>query len=84
LAESQPTLGIFNFAICHKSLPDDLVEAIVRTIFENHEALVKGHAAAKETVLDNVNRNGFLPFHPGAAKYYKSKGIEIPANLIGA
>ncbi len=84
LAESQPTLGIFNFAICHKNLPNDLVEAIVRAIFENHEALVKGHAAAKETVLENVSRNSFLPFHPGAVSYYKSKGIEIPANLVGA
>lgn len=84
LKEDQPTLGIFNFAICHKSLPDDLVEAIVRTIFENHDELVKGHAAAKETVLANVGRNGFLPFHPGAVKYYRSKGIDIPDRLVGA
>lgn len=56
----------------------------MRAIFENHEALVKGHAAAKETVLENVKRNAFLPFHPGAVKYYKSKGIDIPPHLIGA
>jgi TRAP transporter TAXI family solute receptor len=83
LRENQATLGIFNFSICHKSLPDDLVEAIVAAIFDNHEALVKGHAAAAETVLANVGRNTFLPFHPGAVKYYRSKGIEIPAALIG-
>jgi TRAP-type uncharacterized transport system substrate-binding protein len=44
--------------------------------------MVKGHAAAKETVVENWNRNTFLPFHPGAVRYYKEKGIDIPAKLI--
>jgi TRAP-type uncharacterized transport system substrate-binding protein len=52
-------------------------------VHENHEAMVKGHSAASETIPQNVAKNTFLPFHPGAAKYYREKGIAIPANLVG-
>ncbi len=81
LKESQPTVGVFNFAITHRELPEDLAYAITKAVHENHEALVKAHAAARETVPENVARNSFLPFHPGATRYYREIGIEIPATL---
>jgi TRAP-type uncharacterized transport system substrate-binding protein len=44
--------------------------------------MVQGHAAASETIAANANRNAFLPFHPGAVRYYKEKGIALnPATL---
>jgi TRAP transporter TAXI family solute receptor len=79
----QLTVGLFNFAITHRTLPETLAYAIVRAVHENHEAMVRGHAAAVETVPRNVSKNTFLPFHPGAVRYYREKGIEIPANLVG-
>ncbi len=81
--EDHRTVGVFNFGIAHKNLPDDLVYAIVKAVLENNAQMVKGHAAAKETLVENWNRNTFLPFHPGAVRYYKEKGIAVPANLIG-
>ena len=48
VTSDQPTLGVFNFAICHKSLPDDLAHAIVEAVHASHDELVRGHAAAKE------------------------------------
>jgi hypothetical protein len=84
LAEDQPTLGVFNFAIIHKAMPDDLAYAIVEAVHADHAELVKGHAAAKETVPANVVKNTFLPFHPGAARYYRERGLTIPDALIGA
>lgn len=84
LTEDHKTVGVFNFAIAHKDLPEDLVYGIVKTVLENNPQMVKGHAAAKETVIDAWNRNTFLPFHPGAVRYYKEKGIKVPGNLAGS
>jgi TRAP transporter TAXI family solute receptor len=81
--EDHKTVGLFNFAIAHKDLPDDLVYGVVKSVLENNPQMVKGHAAAKETVVANWKANSFLPFHPGAVRYYKEKGINLPANLIG-
>lgn len=80
--EDHKTVGLFNFAIANKDVPADLVYAVTKAVLENNAQLVKGHAAAKETLTENWNRNGFLPFHPGAIRYFKEKGINIPKNLI--
>ena len=80
--EDHKTVGLYNFAIAHKDVPDDLVYGIMKAVLENNPQMVKGHAAAKETVLENWNRNGFLPFHPGAIRYLKERGINVPKILI--
>lgn len=83
LTEDHKTLGLYNFAIAHKDVPEDLVYAVVKAVLDNNAEMVKGHAAAKETLVANWNRNGFLPFHPGTVRYLKEKGYNVPAHLIG-
>jgi hypothetical protein len=83
LGEDHRTVGVYNFAIAHKDVPEDLVYGVVKSVLENNAQMLKGHASAKETVVENWNRNTFLPFHPGAVRYYKEKGINVPANLVG-
>jgi uncharacterized protein len=75
------TFGIYNFAVVNEDLPDDIVYKIVKTVFEHHQELVDAHPAAKETIPANVDRDTFLPFHPGAVRYYREIGIDIPAAL---
>jgi len=67
------TVGLFNFAVAHSSLPDDLINAIVEAVFACHEELVAAHPAAAETISGNFTRNTFLPFHGGAAQWYHHK-----------
>ena len=76
------TIGAKSIEDLFKDVPEDLVYGVVKTVLENNAQMVKGHASAKETLTENWNRNTFLPFHPGAVRYYKEKGINIPANLI--
>jgi len=71
LVEDYHTLGVYNFAVAHKDLPDDFVYDMVKVVFEKHKELVKAHPAAKETVAANITRNSTLPVHPGAARYYR-------------
>src|SRR5215813_4437405 len=68
------TLGLYNFAVAHADLPGDLVYNIVRTVFEKHEEMMEVHAAAAATVPANLERNTFLPLHPGAIRYYRQIG----------
>jgi hypothetical protein len=83
LANDHRTVGVFNFSIAHKDLPEDLVYNVVKAVLENNAQMVKGHSAAKETLLENWDRNTFLPFHAGAVRYYKEKGLKVPARLAG-
>jgi TRAP-type uncharacterized transport system substrate-binding protein len=43
---------------------------------------VKAASAASETLPKNVVKNTFMPFHPGALRYYREIGISIPDSLV--
>jgi TRAP transporter TAXI family solute receptor len=81
LTKDYHTFGVYNFAVVHKDLPDELVYQIVKAVFEHRQELLTVHPAAKETVPDNAEKNGFLPFHPGAVRYYREVGVTIPGGL---
>jgi uncharacterized protein len=68
------TLGLYNFAISQAELPDDLVYNVVRAVFENNEEMLEATAAAAATIPANLDRNSFLPLHPGAIRYYRQIG----------
>ena len=53
-------------------------------MFEHHDELVSAHPAAKETLAANLDRDTFLPLHPGAARYYREIGIAIPPAIAPA
>ena len=81
-AADQKTIGLFNFAIAHKDMGDDVAYLVTRTVLENNAALLRAHAAARETVPANAPRNTFLPFHPGAVRYYRDKGIKLDPGAL--
>lgn len=67
------TVGLFNFAVAKKDLPDDLVTAIVDTVFTNNDRLIESHPSAAETIPSNFTRNNFIPFHGGAVSWFRSR-----------
>lgn len=77
-------VGMFNFAIAHKSLPVDLVYEITKTVLGQNARLKQAIAAASETLTENATKNTFLPYHPGAAKYLREAGQTIPDRLVMA
>jgi TRAP transporter TAXI family solute receptor len=82
LDKDYPTIGVYNFMIGRSDLPENLTYQLVKAIYENHSLLVKANSAARETVPQNVVKNTFLPFHPGAVRYYREIGIKIPDALV--
>ncbi|MBV7379961.1 TAXI family TRAP transporter solute-binding subunit [Maritimibacter dapengensis] len=83
--EDQPadlqTVSLWNFAIAHQDMPDSLAYEITALAMENHDRMVTNHAAAKETLAENVLKNQVIPFHPGAVKWFEENGHQIPDNL---
>jgi uncharacterized protein len=66
------TVGLYNFAVARSDLPEDLAYAIVDAVFSKHEEMVRAHPAAAATIPANFVRNGFLPFHDGATRWYRA------------
>jgi uncharacterized protein len=71
------TLGICNLLICNPSMEENLAYGILKTLFEHKEELALGHAVGKDLQLENAVLNSPLPYHPGAARYFREKGLKI-------
>ena len=56
---------------------EDDVYNITKAIFDNIDAISKEHAKGAELSLENATEGLTVPFHAGAAKYFKEKDIEV-------
>lgn len=83
LGDDQLSVSMWNFAIGHADLPDSFVYAVVDTVMGNNPKMLEIHKAAVETLPENADKNTFLPWHPGAVKWFTENGIDIPAELQG-
>lgn len=63
-------------------VPEEAVYKITAAIFDNLAALHEIHSATREVTLDRALRGLGAPLHPGAIRYYREQGLEIPAELI--
>ncbi len=50
---------------------------LTAAIFNNMDAIAKDHAKGTELSLQNATEGLTVPFHAGAAKYFKEKGIDV-------
>lgn len=61
---------------------DDVSETdaynIVSGIFENLDEIAQAHDKGKELNMEFAASVTSVPYHPGAAKYFAEKGIEVP------
>ncbi len=80
--EDVPTISVWNVVICSRALPDDLVYNLVKAVFEHQDYLVKIYPGAKDTVPENTVKFSPIPLHPGALRYLKERGLEIPDRLV--
>ncbi len=70
-----------NVLAVRADVPADAVYQITRAIFENLAALQEIHKATREVTLEHALTGLGAPLHPGAIRYYREKGMEIPAEL---
>jgi uncharacterized protein len=60
----------------HKAASDQMVAAILKAIWDNADKLQPIHPTFKEWTRDRaVSAEVTIPYHPGAAQFYKEKGV---------
>jgi TRAP transporter TAXI family solute receptor len=74
--EAIGTVGFPTVLITNTALPDTVAYTITKTIAENKEALVRGHAGLADFVPQVAWRpeKVGIPLHPGAERFYREKG----------
>jgi uncharacterized protein len=69
------TYGVLATILSSAKVPDDVVYAVVRAIFDNFNEFKALHPALANLKPEDMATQGqFAPVHPGAARYYKEKG----------
>lgn len=70
-----PTAAVQNFLVTHAEVSEQLGYDMTKALFENLDQMQAAHAAAKDIKLDSKTAQAPVPLHPGAARYYKEKGV---------
>ena len=78
------TVAIGAVVLARDDVSEDEIYTFVSTIFENTDAITSQHAKGAELSLEYAASMTSVPYHPGAAKYFKEKGIEVASVKEGA
>ncbi len=69
------TVAVNSVLIVNSDMKTDVVYNIVRALFDNQSELAASHAKGKEISGKTASAGVSIPFHPGAVKYYKERGL---------
>lgn len=67
---------------CRADLDEKIVYELTKALYENADQIAAGHAAGADCKLETALDGITTPFHPGAARYFKEKGLRIAPNLL--
>jgi TRAP transporter TAXI family solute receptor len=83
LQEPARSVAMWNFAIANCDLPESFVHAAVDVVMSDNERMVNIHRAARTTVPENWDKNTVLPWHPGAARWFRENAdADIPDDMV--
>jgi len=70
------TFGVLATFVTSAKVPEETVYLVVKAVFDNIEEFKKLHPALANLKPANMTKDGLAaPLHPGAAKYFKEKGL---------
>ena len=78
------TVSVGAVVLARDDVSEDAVYAFVSTIFENTDAITEQHGKGAELDVAAAAAATSVPYHPGAAKYYAEKGINVASVKDGA
>ena len=71
------TITIKATLIVDADLDADLVHDLTAAVFDHAEDISKENAKGEELSIDNATSGITIPFHEGAARYYKEHGVSV-------
>ncbi|PFG58518.1 hypothetical protein ATG66_1069 [Vibrio sp. ES.051] len=82
LDKAVTTIAQPNFLAVREDISEEDVYQLTKAIYENLPFLQGIHKATKAMAIEKAIAGLPVPLHPGAARYYKEMGIEIPSDLM--
>ena len=76
------TIGSPNVLVTRDDISEEIVYNVTKVIWENLATLQEIHGATKDMRLEIAIDGLGAPLHPGAIRYYREVGLEIPARLL--
>ncbi|MBT3605714.1 MAG: TAXI family TRAP transporter solute-binding subunit [Candidatus Latescibacteria bacterium] len=76
------TIAQPNFLACHEDLSEEVIYTLTKTIYDHLAEIQNIHKATLAMKLEKAITGLAVPLHPGAAKFYREKGLTIPESLL--
>ena len=70
-----PVVAVANLLVVADAMPEQLAYDITRLLFEKQEELAAIHPQARDLSLETALTGSPVPFHPGAIRYYRERGV---------
>jgi uncharacterized protein len=64
------------------AVSEEVIELVTRTIWTKLDFLQRQHAATRSMKLERAFADMPLPLHPGAVRFYREAGVEVPPQLL--
>ena len=71
------SFAAWNFLVAHQALDEGLAYRITRAVLTVADPVREIAPVAATTRAANARHNRVLPFHPGAARYYREAGVAL-------
>jgi uncharacterized protein len=70
---------VMNLLVANQNMDEKTAYNIVKAVFEHRDELIRVHKEAENFKLENQKTAaaGGIPWHPGALRYFKEKGVKL-------
>jgi len=83
LKEKVATIHFGNHVfIVHESMDEDTAYKITKLVYQHKKVVEQASKGARGYDETGIEAIPLTPLHPGAVRYYKEKGVSIPARLL--
>jgi TRAP transporter TAXI family solute receptor len=70
-----PVVAVANLLVVSASMPEALAHDITEILFAQQPELATIHPQARDLSVDKALEGASIPFHPGAIRYYRERGV---------